>query len=207
MITIIDYGLGNLFSVKNALDFLHIPSRISSKPSDIEKGDGLILPGVGAFEDGMKNLHTRGLVSLIQRSVLKKKKPLLGLCLGMQLLAQKSFEGGEFEGLGLIEGEVRKLVSPDKKIKIPHIGWNDVRIVKSDPLLKNLSDHPAFYFVHSFHVVFKNSDLVTSVCDYGGDFVATMHDGTIYGAQFHPEKSQHDGLALLKNFEAIITNS
>lgn len=204
MITIIDYGLGNLFSVKNALDFLSISSRISAGPQDVQTADGLILPGVGAFEDGMKNLHARKLTRLIYEQVIVKKKPILGLCLGMQLFAAKSYEGGEFEGLGLIDGVVKKLKPNDQKLKIPHIGWNDVRIMKKDSLMESFKKTPVFYFVHSYHVVPGDSSITTSVCDYGGEFVATIHATNIYGAQFHPEKSQKDGLTILKKFEQIV---
>ncbi|MBN2517355.1 MAG: imidazole glycerol phosphate synthase subunit HisH [Candidatus Altiarchaeota archaeon] len=198
-IAIIDYGMGNIFSVQNALVYLGYDSVISNKVGDIENADRLILPGVGAFSVGMQRLEKFGLVELLEDQVVKGKKPILGICLGAQLFARKSYEGGEFPGLGWIDAEVVRIEPKDKKLKIPHIGWNDVQIVNPSVLFEGISE-PNFYFVHSYHVRCKDRRLVTSEFEYGGNFTASVESGDIYGAQFHPEKSQSSGLKLLKNF-------
>lgn len=204
MITIIDYGLGNLFSVKNALDSLKIDAHISNDASDIKSADLLILPGVGAFRDGIKYLKQSNYFKVLNEAVISKKKKIIGLCLGMQLMAGKSYEGGEYEGLGWIKGKVKRLTPKNKNLKLPHIGWNDVKIKKHDDLLNGFDRTPVFYFVHSYHLIPENKDIITGVCDYGEEFVATLHQGNIYGAQFHPEKSQSDGLKILKNFSLLV---
>jgi len=201
MMVIIDYGMGNVRSVKNALEFLGFEAIISRKEGDIRNAEKLLLPGVGAFRDGMNNLKKFKLIELLSDEVLNKKKPLIGICLGMQLLAKSSEEGGQHEGLGFIDADV-KLFRPDPKdIKVPHIGWNNINIVKEDVILKDIPDGSDFYFVHSYHVMpNENEDITTSYCDYGERFVSTLNKGNIYAAQFHPEKSQDKGLKILENF-------
>jgi glutamine amidotransferase len=198
LLTIIDYGLGNLRSVAKALEFLGVKAKVSSSAEDIRSCGGLILPGVGAFGDGMRNLRRLGLSEVLTEEVLDEKKPILGICLGMQLFAETGFEGGVHEGLGWIHADVRKL---DVKagLKLPHVGWNDVSVVDGGPLFAGVGDKPAFYFVHSYHVA-CNPELVSSTCEYGEVFAASLQSGDIFGVQFHPEKSQRDGLSVLKNF-------
>jgi imidazole glycerol-phosphate synthase subunit HisH len=200
MIVIIDYGMGNVHSVKNALDFLGYDALISNKEEDIRKADKLILPGVGAFRDGMKNLERFNLIKLLDEVVLEKKKPIIGICLGMQLLCKTSEEGGIHEGLCWIDADVRLMEVKSKNLKLPHVGWNNIAKLKDDALLKGVSSGSDFYFVHSYQVVPKDGDVVTSTCDYGTKFAATIRKDNIFGAQFHPEKSQALGLKILENF-------
>jgi glutamine amidotransferase len=198
MITIIDYGAGNLFSVKNALDFLGAESRISAKADDIRTADKLILPGVGSFPDAMGQLRKYGLVGVIQEEAIRK--PFLGICLGMQVLFEKGFEFEETEGLGLIEGYVDKLVAPG--LKIPHMGWDDVTIVNETPLIKGVKTGDMVYFVHSYKAVTREDNISLSA-RYGQPCPALVCKGTVYGAQFHPEKSGEVGLGILRNFAEL----
>ncbi len=195
-VVIIDYGLGNLNSVKNALDFIGYPAIISNKKEDIENADYLILPGVGAFSEGMKNLQSLGLIEILKKEVLEKKKPILGICLGMQLLAEESEENGIHKGLGFIKGKVERLKT---NLRLPQVGWNNIIIKKDSILLKELPDDN-FYFVHSFAFQEKIEDIVTSTCNYGNDFAATIQKDNIFGTQFHPEKSHISGIKLIRNF-------
>jgi glutamine amidotransferase len=195
MIAIIDYGAGNLFSVKNALDFLGFKSAVAVRPSDIEAADKLILPGVGAFPDAMRKLEATGLAEAIRREAAVK--PLLGICLGAQLLFKKGFEYEETEGLGLIEGHVDKLEAPG--LKIPHMGWDDVRVVHPSPLTAGVHDGDRVYFVHSYKAVTDAVNISLSA-EYGQLVPALVRSGNVYGAQFHPEKSGAVGLNILRNF-------
>src|SRR3989344_4968732 len=199
MIVVINYGMGNVGSVKNALDFLGATSVLSKDARDIEKASHIILPGVGAFSDGMNNLRKFGLIPVLKEEVLKKKKPLLGICLGLQLLAEKGEEGGAHEGLGFINGTVRRFRVDTKKFRIPHIGWNDVSPTGDDILFNGISS-TIFYFVHSFFLEPTSKDVIAATCSYGEEFTAAIREKNIFGTQFHPEKSQKSGLALLKNF-------
>lgn len=201
MVVIIDYGMGNLFSVKNAFDAIGAESVISNDSKDLKKADKIILPGVGAFPDGMKNLKKRGFIEVLKKEVLEKEKPFLGICLGMQLLATDGEEHKLTKGLGWIPGHVRKF-NVQNNLRIPHMGWNDVFIKKENPLFESVKD-PVFYFVHSYHIVPKDSRVVIATCNYGEEFVAAIQKGNIFGVQFHPEKSQKCGLELLKNFLAL----
>lgn len=199
MISIIDYGAGNLLSVKKALDFLNIPSVVTSKKEDIKKSSAIILPGVGAFPDAMESLHKSGLVETIKEQA--RLKPFLGICLGMQLLFQKSFEFKECEGLGLIDGEVEKIVA--EGLKIPHMGWNDLKIQNNCPLLGGINEGDYVYFVHSFKAQTDDKN-INAYTIYGEKIPALVSNGNIYGAQFHPEKSSEVGLKILKNFGELI---
>ncbi|MDD5431184.1 MAG: imidazole glycerol phosphate synthase subunit HisH [Candidatus Pacebacteria bacterium] len=199
MTVIIDYGMGNLFSVENALKTLGGDIKVSGKPEDIRAADRIILPGVGAFPDGMKNLKNLGLVEILREEVLEKRKPFLGICLGMQLLASEGEEHEPTKGLGFIEGRVRRFQTDEKKFRIPHIGWNDVLAGKDSILFKDL-ENPVFYFVHSYHFVPEDKDNIAATCDYGEIFAAAVRKENIFGVQFHPEKSQKSGLKLLENF-------
>lgn len=198
MIAIIDYGAGNLFSVKNALDFLGFENIITSSEEDLKVADRLILPGVGAFPDAMRMLGESGLIGVIKEEV--KKKPLLGICLGMQMLFEKSYEFGETEGLGLIKGSV-KLMTP-KDLAIPHIGWNSLEFNKPCKLLKNVKNGEYVYFVHSYAAECSSNN-VAAYCDYGMKVPALVFEGNVYGAQFHPEKSGETGLNILRKFESL----
>ena len=196
MIAVIDYGAGNIFSVKNALDFLGYENRLTKSAEDIKNADGIILPGVGAFPWAMKMLNESGLVDTIKEEA--KKKPFLGICLGMQLLFDKGFEFEECDGLGLIPGHVDRIEEPD--LVIPHMGWNKLEKNHDCPLLKGLSDNEYVYFVHSYKAFCEDENLY-AYCEYGSKVSALVSDGkTVFGAQFHPEKSGETGLKILKNF-------
>lgn len=202
MIAIVNYNMGNLQSVANMLSFLQAPCEITSRAELIRASEKIILPGVGAFGEAMKNLRELGLVDVLREQIIEKKKPFLGICLGMQLVADKSFEGGEFEGLGFIHGEVKRL-TPAGTLRVPHVGWNDVEPKPGTKLYGDDLKTRVFYFVHSFHFVPKDEADASGYTDYGGPVVASIERGNIMATQFHPEKSQRDGIALLKNFLAI----
>ncbi|MBE6850902.1 MAG: imidazole glycerol phosphate synthase subunit HisH [Ruminococcus sp.] len=196
MIAIVDYGAGNIFSVKNALDYLGLESKLTDDVAEIEAADKIILPGVGAFPAAMKMLKSKGLDTVLCEQA--QKKPLLGICLGMQMLLSKSYEFEECEGLNLIEGEVDRIDAPD--LIIPHMGWNKLEIENDCPLLQNLGDEPFVYFVHSYAAKCADKDLA-AWCEYGGRVPAMVWGGkNVYGAQFHPEKSGEVGLRILRNF-------
>ncbi|MEG2038508.1 MAG: imidazole glycerol phosphate synthase subunit HisH [Oscillospiraceae bacterium] len=195
MIAIVDYGAGNLFSVKNAFDFLGFESKLTDNKDDLIEADGIILPGVGAFTDAMKKLEQTGLISVIKEQV--QYKPLLGICLGMQLLFDKGYEFGAFAGLGLIPGEVRLLNA--NGYKIPHMGWNSLQIEHNNPLTEGINEGDYVYFVHSY-MAHTEEQYITATCDYCEKVTAMVSNGNIYGAQFHPEKSGDVGLHILRNF-------
>ncbi len=202
MIVIVDYGMGNLGSILNMLKKIGDPAaKISSDPKDIEQADKLILPGVGAFDTGMQRLREAGLISLLNEKVLKAKTPTLGICLGMQLITRGS-EEGELPGLGWIDAEtIRFRLDPKQSMmKVPHMGWNSIKIQREGVLFKNMYPDARFYFVHSYHVVCRNPDDVLATTDYGYDFVSALQRDHILGAQFHPEKSHKFGMKLYKNF-------
>lgn len=196
MTAIIDYGAGNLFSVKNALDYLGIENKVTKKAEDLRAADRLILPGVGAFPDAMRMLGESGLVEVIKEEV--QKKPLLGICLGMQMLFEKGYEFEETDGLGLIKGSV-KLMTPEN-LPIPHIGWNELELNKPCKLLEKGGEY--VYFVHSYAADCP-SENVAAYCDYGMKIPALVFNGNVYGAQFHPEKSGEAGLEMLRKFAKL----
>ncbi len=198
MIAIIDYGAGNLFSVRNALEYLNIEHTISADPAVLEAADELILPGVGAFPDAMRMLHESGLVSVIREQA--QKKPLLGICLGMQLLFEKGFEFEETEGLGLIEGSVRLIDAGG--LKIPHMGWNDLTVLNPCALTVETQNGDYVYFVHSYRAETPD-ETISCYTNYHERIPALVHRGLVYGAQFHPEKSGSVGLAMLRNFAGL----
>ena len=191
--------MGNVGSVKNAFDFLGEEAIVSCNEEDIKSASHIVLPGVGAFKKGMENLISLRLPDILHREVFDKKKPFLGLCLGMQLLADEGDEGGSTKGLGWISGKVQKLKVDDSKLKIPHVGWNDVTIQNKFRLFENISN-PVFYFVHSFHFVPDDASVVAAITDYGENFVSAIEKDNIFGLQFHPEKSQSAGLEIFTNF-------
>ena len=199
MIAIIDYGAGNIFSVKNALDYLGFESKLVSDKESIIAADSVILPGVGAFPAAMKKLEGTGLIDTIKSEA--QKKPFLGICLGMQLIFDKGYEFEECDGLGLINGSVRKMEETD--LIIPHMGWNKLEKLNDCPLMNGVGDNEYVYFVHSYkaHCEDKN---ISAYCEYGGRVPALVYDGKyVFGAQFHPEKSGETGLKLLKNFGGL----
>lgn len=199
MIAIIDYNIGNLFSVKNALDYIGEESVITRDAEKIESADGLILPGVGAFPDAMRELNKTGLVEVIKDQ--SKIKPLLGICLGMQMLFDKSFEFEECEGLGLIDGEVVKIEADG--LKIPHMGWNSLRFQNKCPLIEGINPNAYVYFVHSYRAETADSN-IAAFTEYGERIPALVFKGNVFGAQFHPEKSGETGLLILQNFTKLI---
>jgi imidazole glycerol-phosphate synthase subunit HisH len=194
---IIDYGMGNLRSVEKALMAVGDQAVISQDPEVVRHSDRLILPGVGAFGDAMSNLKQAGL-DLAIRDAVAQGKPLLGLCLGLELLFSESEEFGRHEGLNLIPGHVRKF--EETALRVPHVGWNQIESLRPDPLLENLPDGSYFYFVHSFFVEPDRSDNALAWTNYGGPFCSIARHENVWGAQFHPEKSQDAGKRLLRNF-------
>jgi glutamine amidotransferase len=205
MITIIDYGAGNLKSVVNAFNASGSRPVITQNPNDLYKASAIILPGVGAFGDGMAKLQALGMIPALNEVVLERKVPFLGICLGLQFLAEKSFEMGEFPGLGWIKGSVVKINPNGVRLRIPHMGWNDIKISQETPLFENL-EAPIFYFVHSYYLLTstKDSRYLTSTTFYGAELTASLQKGNIFAVQFHPEKSQQNGLTVLKNFLKLI---
>jgi glutamine amidotransferase len=202
MILILDYGLGNLGSILNMLKKIGAPSaKISSDAKDIEQAEKIILPGVGAFDTGIQRLRETGLIGLLNEKVVKAKTPTLGVCLGMQLITKNS-EEGELPGLGWIEAETIRFRFDSKQtgLKVPHMGWNTVRIQRKGTLFADMYENPRFYFVHSFHVVSHNPENILATTEYGYEFPSVIQQGHIMAAQFHPEKSHKFGMKLYKNF-------
>lgn len=197
-ILIIDYKVGNHQSVENALNSLGYDFLVSNKKEDILNSNLYILPGVGAFGEAMKNLNNFKITQLLKQQVLEKKKPILGICLGFQVFADWSEENGFHKGLGFIKGGVVKFKAK-KGFRIPHVGWNTIKIIKKDPLFSKLKDSPNFYFDHSYHLICDDS-YASAKCFYGDDFVAAVQKDNIFGVQFHPEKSQSNGLKLFRSF-------
>jgi imidazole glycerol-phosphate synthase subunit HisH len=201
MIGIVDYGMGNLASIRNMLKKIGVPSFISSNRKELESAEKIILPGVGAFDNAIDNIHKLGLRELLNEKVLQEKVPTLGICLGMQILLERSDEGSR-KGLGWVEGEVKKFnFDQSPGLKIPHMGWNLTRAVDQNSLFKNL-EQPRFYFVHSFYVKCENQDNILATTTYGVEFVSAIRRQNIFGTQFHPEKSHKYGMQLLRNFVA-----
>lgn len=200
MIAIVDYGAGNIFSVKNALDYLGLENILTSDKDSVKSADAIILPGVGAFPSAMKMLENSGLVDTIKEEAVKK--PFLGICLGMQMIFEKGYEFEECDGLGLIKGSVRKM--EETELIIPHMGWNRLEVLNNCKLLDGLGDNEYVYFVHSYKAECADND-ISAYCEYGGRVPALVHNGKyVYGAQFHPEKSGETGLKILKNFGGLI---
>jgi len=202
VITIVDYGMGNLASVSNAIKRYTDEAVVSSMPDDIKKTDKLILPGVGAFKDAYDEIDRRGLINPIL-DFIKSGKPFLGVCLGLQLLFTKSFEDGEHKGLDVIKGDVISF-QKDKGVKIPHMGWNNLKPEGSNcPLLKGVAEQAYMYFVHSYYVVPEDTSVIVTTTDYGSKFCSMIWKDNIYAMQFHPEKSQEQGLKIIKNFVSL----
>lgn len=203
-IGIIDYGMGNLLSVKNALAAVGAELRLATRGEDLADVHGIILPGVGAFGSGMDGLRERGFLDALEHEVRERRKPMLGICLGMQLLAARGTEGGDHRGLGWIDATVVRL-EPGRDLRVPHIGWNDVQ--GRGALFAGIPERASFYFVHSFHLVPALQTPVAGTTEYGVEFVSAIEHENVYGVQFHPEKSHKHGLALLKNFVGVVKRS
>lgn len=199
MIRIIDYGVGNLFSLKSSLRAIGIDADYTGNPAEIRKADKLILPGVGAFRDAREALRSTGLDRVV-REEAGKGKPLMGICLGMQMLFDRSYEYGEYEGLGLIPGEIVPMDGRiPKDLPIPHIGWNELMLKQPSPLMKNTANGDYVYFVHSYYAE-TPAEYVIATTDYGVEMTAAVQKDNVYGCQFHPEKSSEVGLSFLKAF-------
>ncbi|QGQ48053.1 imidazole glycerol phosphate synthase subunit HisH [Metabacillus sediminilitoris] len=204
MIAIIDYGMGNLYSVSKALERMNVDYVISNEKAVLDKADGYILPGVGAFKDAMAILNETGLTNYIQK-IVADGKPLIGICLGMQLLFEESEENGLTKGLSLLPGKVVKIPENvnGNRLKVPHMGWNDLQIKHDSPLLAGI-DHGYAYFVHSYYVDSEQTNALLATAQYGVDVTAVVGKDNVYGTQFHPEKSSELGLAILKNYIKIV---
>jgi glutamine amidotransferase len=201
-VSIVDYGMGNIRSVNNAFEALGAQPTIVSEPELLRDADLIVLPGVGAFGDGMANLRSQGWVGVLEREVLDRGKPFLGLCVGMQLLASTGTEHGEHRGLGWVPGRVTRLQPADASCRVPHVAWNDVAFTKSKGLYRDLGDAADFYFVHSYALQPDDPRVISGMCDHGGEFAASIEVDNIYATQFHPEKSQKAGMTVLRNFLA-----
>lgn len=202
-IVIVDYGMGNLNSIKKAMDRLKVDSVISSNSADIFDSDKIILPGVGHFAEAMSNLEKLNLIEALNEAVLIKKKPILGICLGMQLFGEFSEEGNS-KGLNWIDGEIVKFSVSDRlKFKVPHIGWNRVSIKKQSRLMRDISELSEFYFVHSYHFKLKKESDLLNETNFDYDFASAVERENIFGVQYHPEKSHDAGMRLLKNFTEL----
>ncbi len=200
-VAVVDYGMGNLRSVAKALEVVGFPKvSVTSSKEEIFSSDAVVFPGQGAFRKAMENLGKLGLVDVLKEVILSQK-PFFGICLGLQLLFERSHEHGITPGLGILPGEVKLLPT---SVKLPHIGWNQVRVVKNSRLFSGIEDGEYFYFVHSYRVVPRDESVISSFTDYGTDFVSAIEKDNLWAVQFHPEKSQKKGLALLKNFLELV---
>lgn len=197
---IIDYGLCNLDSISRAVELCGSQSFITSNPDDLIDAARIILPGVGAFPDAMKNLKNCGMVEALNFHVIRKQLPFLGICLGMHLIAESSSEVGETEGLGWIKGQVKKLIPTSKGERIPHVGWNEIHYQEPSPMFANIEEGSDLYFVHSYHFVCTSPNVIATTTPFCGGFVSTVIQDNIVGVQFHPEKSQKPGAQFLSNF-------
>lgn len=207
-IGIIDYGVGNIGSIERALEELDVTGRLLTDPSQIMGVEKIVLPGVGSYTECMTRLHAGGWVDALKKSVAEKKMPLLGVCVGMQLLSDYGVEGAADEkgtpGLGFVPGTVLRMPAAEQKLRLPHVGWNEVYHRSSgDTLFSGIPNGSDFYFVHSYAFIADNEDHVAGVSFYGTEFVAAVHNGNVWGTQFHPEKSSRAGFAVLKNFASL----
>lgn len=197
---IIDYGMGNLLSVQRAFEKCGSDAVIIDNPLELRDAERIVLPGVGAFPDAMDNLRKNGWIEELNRAVLEKETPILGICLGMQLLADKGYEVRECDGLGYIPGEIIRFTQTQEKERIPHVGWNEILKREDSPLFDGIADGTNYYFVHSYHFRVANEENIATVTPYCGEFVSSVIKDNIVGTQFHPEKSQKAGFKLIKKF-------
>lgn len=203
MIAIVDYGLGNLKAFANVYKRLNIPCIMANKPEQLDEASKIILPGVGAFDHAMTTLNNSGMRDILDQKVLNEGVPVLGVCVGMQMMARRSDEG-QLPGLGWIDGEVKKFDHQrTKSLPLPHMGWNEVKVTVADTLFNNLEPQPRFYFLHSFYFSSDAPETPIAMANYGGDFECIVKKDRIYGVQCHPEKSHHNGVQLLKNFAEL----
>ena len=203
MITIVDYGVGNIGALVNMFDYLGIEAQASGEDRVIAAATSLVLPGIGAFDKAMRTLRERGLVAPLEQAVRERGVPVLGVCLGMQMLARKSDEGVE-AGLGWDAADVRRIVAPaGSSLKVPHIGWMETRPARPSALFSTASNNERFYFDHSYHVVCDHEGDVSAVIDYGGELCCAVEVGHVFGVQFHPEKSHRFGMRLLRAFAVV----
>ena len=198
-VTIVDYGMGNLRSVSKAIEKFGHVAKVTGDPDEVARADRLILPGVGAFRDAIARLRDDNLVQPI-RDFVRSGRPFLGICLGLQLLFDRGFEDGEYDGLGLVAGDVVRFQFDDPALKIPHMGWNQLKVHRAAPILKDVPEDASVYFVHSYHVRPSDESVIATTTDYGGVFCSMIWKDNVVATQFHPEKSQSLGLAMLENF-------
>lgn len=199
-VAIVDYGMGNLDSVARAVEECGGAPVVTDQPAELNSVSAIILPGVGAFGDGMRNIRERGLEPVLRKQAAEARIPMLGLCLGMHLLADFGTEGGDTPGLGIVPGRVVRMVADQPSTRIPHVGWNEVRGARPSPLLDGIEDGKDFYFVHSYHFVCGDESDILGTTPYCGGIVSMVQRGSVAGVQFHPEKSQRVGFRLLQNF-------
>lgn len=197
-IGIVSYGTGNVMSVRNAFAALGADVLVAERPAQLEQVTHIVLPGVGAFGNGIRNLRNLGFIEALEQEIFGKEKPFMGICLGMQLLATTGLEQGHHAGLNWVPGVVVRF--PQGQLRVPLVGWCDVKVSRPAGLFQGFNSAPAFYFVHSYHFVPESSEVITSTCAYGIEFVASIQKSNIFGTQFHPEKSHRAGLAFLRNF-------
>ena len=201
MIAIVDYGMGNLRSVEKGFLKVGADVKVTSTPKVLDDADAIVLPGVGAFRDSMRNLMEMSLLDPVVRAI-QKGKPYLGICLGLQILFTESEEFGFSKGLDIFKGKVIRF--PENSLKVPHMGWNTVKIIRKPPILKDIDDEKFFYFVHSYYVMPTDNNLIATTTDYGVTFASMVWRDNIFATQFHPEKSQKLGLKILKNFTEFV---
>jgi imidazole glycerol-phosphate synthase subunit HisH len=201
-VVIVDTGIANRHSVRNALEYLGCDVKISADPTDIRNAAKLVFPGVGAFQAGIQSLYARDLAGVLTTEVIERGKPILGICLGYQMMAETGEEDGLHDGLSWVPGRVRRLAPTNSGLKIPHVGFNSVSYRTDSRLFAGMPPAPDFYFVHSYHLA-TSEEIVVGTADHGGSFTAAIERGNIMGVQFHPEKSQSAGLHLLRNFLAV----
>ncbi len=200
MIAVVDYGMGNLHSVRLAFEAVGESVTVTSDPADLRRAERIVLPGVGAFGECVKNLRGSALYASLEEEVQKKGKPLLGICLGMQILATEGEELGKHTGLGWVPGRVRRLTAGERGMRVPHIGWNGAARMREHPVFADMKADSTFYYVHSYAFEPSSESHAAATCDYGGAFVCALAKDNIVATQFHPEKSQRDGFAILANF-------
>lgn len=203
LVAVLRYGMGNTDSVMRAIEECGARAIVTDRPEDLARATHVVLPGVGAFPDGSRHIRERGLDQAIREQSVDRGIPLLGVCLGMQLLASLGEEGGHTEGLGLVPGVVRRLEPDSPEVRLPHVGWNEVSLAQESPLFAGIADGTDFYFVHGYHLVADDAGSVVARTPYCGGFTSVVSRGSVHGVQFHPEKSQRAGFQLLRNFLAL----